>query len=255
MVPLIKSLGKGLIDKLGYRLIKKQNAPLADIEQNKEFMELFKFCEPFSMTSIERMYSLYSAVHYVIRYEIPGDFVECGVWKGGSSMVIAKTLVSMGITNRKIYLYDTFEGMSQPTQDDVNIHGRQAKIKFEAVKTGIDSSNWCYADLESVRANMALTGISSSQIELMKGKVEDTIPKNRPAGNIALLRLDTDWFESTLHELTHLYPLVVKNGVLIIDDYGHWSGCKKAVDQYFGSLPDPIYLSRIDYTGRVSIKK
>ena len=77
------------------------------------------------------------------------------------------------------------------------------------------------------------------------------IPKYLP-GEIALLRLDTDWYKSTQHELIHLYPLLVGSGVLIIDDYGHWQGAKKAVDEYFSDKK--ILLNRIDYTGRISIK-
>jgi hypothetical protein len=109
------------------------------------------------------------------------------------------------------------------------------------------------ADLADVKRNMALTGIESDQMIFVKGKVEDTIPNTIPE-QIALLRLDTDWYESTKHELIHLYPKLIKKGILIIDDYGHWKGCKEAVDEYFAQHKIHLMLNRIDYTGRLAVK-
>lgn len=100
---------------------------------------------------------------------------------------------------------------------------------------------------------MKSTAYPMENVHLVKGKVEDTIPKILPS-QIALLRLDTDWYESTRHELIHLYPNLVKNGVLIIDDYGHWRGSKQATDEYFDGFAPKPFLQRVDYTGRLSIK-
>ena len=83
--------------------------------------------------------------------------------------------------------------------------------------------------------------------------MEDTLPEQAPS-RIALLRLDTDWYESTRHELIHLYPRLSQGGVLIVDDYGHWDGCRLAVDEYFATEADPVLLTRIDYTGRICVK-
>ena len=109
------------------------------------------------------------------------------------------------------------------------------------------------APFEEVSRNMFSTGYDRARINFVRGKVEDTLPASAPA-EIALLRLDTDWYESTSHELVHLYPRLVKGGILIIDDYGHFAGAKKAVDEYFQEYSIPIFFNRIDYTGRLAVK-
>ena len=109
------------------------------------------------------------------------------------------------------------------------------------------------AGFDEVRRNLASTGYPSDRLHFIRGRVEDTIPASAPE-SIALLRLDTDWYESTRHELTHLYPRLVRGGVLIIDDYGHWQGARQATDEYFSVLGSPVLLHRIDYTGRIAVK-
>jgi len=193
------------------------------------------------------------AVDYVSKYQIPGDFVECGVWKGGSSMIMAEKLKSMGQTKTQLYLYDTYEGMSEPTLMDKSIDGRSADEQLAAANKDEATSVWCYSTLEEVEQNVLSTGYPAANLHFVKGKVEDTIPQTMP-DKIALLRLDTDWYESTKHELIHLFPRLVVGGILIIDDYGHWEGCRKAVDEYFAEHKTQIFLSRIDYTGRIAVK-
>jgi O-methyltransferase len=123
----------------------------------------------------------------------------------------------------------------------------------------LDSSNredewiWCNAPMEGVQNVMSKTGYDRDKIHFVQGKVEDTLPSNSPE-KIALLRLDTDWYESTRHELIHLFPLLSIDGVIIIDDYGYWQGAKKAVDEYFEEHNIKILLNRIDETGRIAIK-
>jgi hypothetical protein len=223
----------------------------SDFIQDDVFLKIFKQCKPYTMTSIERMYALYNAVRYVIYNNIEGDFVECGVWRGGSSMMIALTLNSMNINNRQLFLYDTFEGMSEPTENDVDFRGGHADSLLKQDVQDKQNSVWCLADLQDVQNNMELTNYPVRNIKFVQGKVENTIPKTI-SENIALLRLDTDWYESTAHELKYLYPKLMTKGVLIIDDYGHWEGCRKAVDEYFAG--NTLLLNRIDYTGRIAIK-
>lgn len=252
----MKKLLFKFIEKLGYTVVRKKTGPVntcPDIKEAK-FWDLYNFCKPYSMTGIERMYSLYTSVNYVLSNNIKGDFVECGVWRGGSAMMIAKILLHRNVTDRKIYLYDTFEGMSAPTVDDINIVGQDATILLGQDELSKDSKLWCYADLADVQKNMNSTGFAQGNIVYVKGKVEETIPATIPGENIALLRLDTDWYESTKHELIHLYPKLQANGVLIIDDYGHWEGCKKAVDEYFEKNKINMLLNRVDYTCRVGVK-
>ena len=205
------------------------------------------------MTSIERMYALYKGVEYVVNSKIPGDFVECGVWRGGSSMIIAKTLLKMKETNRKIYLYDTYEGMSKPTKKDKETSTSLSALGEWEKSQKENYNDWCYSPLKEVENNMNLTKYPLKNIIFVKGMVEETIPKNIPT-KIALLRLDTDWYESTYHELVHLYPILINKGVLIIDDYGCWAGAKEAVDEYIQENNTTILLNRVDGTGRVGVK-
>ncbi len=114
-------------------------------------------------------------------------------------------------------------------------------------------SVWCIASLQEVRHNMQATGYPSGQIHYIEGRVEETIPAQIP-DSIALLRLDTDWYESTRHELEHLYPRLVEGGVLVLDDYGHWQGARQAVDEYFAQAGHRPLLQRIDYSGRLAVK-
>jgi O-methyltransferase len=207
--------------------------------------------EPFTMTSLERRASLLGAVDHVVRHGIAGDIVECGVWRGGSMMAIALALMARGDTSRDLFLYDTFEGMSEPTDEDRAISGEPAKDQLE--RAARDEALWAVASLEDVQANLWSTGYPRDRIHFVKGKVEDTIPATLPAG-VALLRLDTDWYESTRHELNHLYPLLSRHGVLIIDDYGHWQGARQAVDEYFAKSAEPVFLHRVDYTARLVVK-
>ncbi len=248
----MKKLILRIIKKLGYK-VQKINEPVFLADMDKDFFELAKKCKPFTMTSTERLYSVYKSVEYCIKNNIEGDFVECGVWKGGSSMMIALTLQKNNITDRKIYLYDTYEGMSKPSKEDVNYANNIAEKKYTETMNSESGSDWCRSEIEEVKAHLYSTGYPKENIIFVKGKVEDTIPETIPK-KIALLRLDTDWYESTKHEMEHLFPILSKNGVLIIDDYGHWLGCRKAVDEYFDKNNINILLNRIDYTGRTAVK-
>ena len=216
-------------------------------------IEIINKIQGYTMTSIERQLALISATRYILSRNIDGCFVECGVWRGGSSMATAFTLMQQGISSRDIYLYDTFEGMTPPTRDDTLINGIPAQTLLESdpEKSGII---WAVAGLDDVKQNISSTGYPKERVNFIQGPVETTLPNQRPDQQIALLRLDTDWYESTQHELVHLFPMLAKGGILIIDDYGHWQGARKAVDDYLAALPHPHYLHRIDYTGRLLIK-
>ncbi len=237
-----------LIEKMGYEVVKAGTTRFTniDIENENDFVRLAAQCRPYTMTSLQRLFALNQAVNYLSKNNIEGDFVECGVWRGGSSMMSALSLLENKDTSRDLYLYDTFEGMSKPTEKDVSMVGDLAENTWQ-------DRDKCEADLNDVQTNMKRTNYPFSKIHFVQGKVEETIPQTVP-DKIALLRLDTDWYESTYHELVHLFPKLTKGGVLIIDDYGHWQGARKAVDQYFAEQKLPILLNRIDYTGRIAIK-
>jgi O-methyltransferase len=206
----------------------------------------------YTMTSVERQWALVGAIDYLNANRIPGDIVECGVWRGGN-MLIAKELCKGAPLPRKFYLYDTFTGMAAPTGADVTMSGEPAEKTFRA-RERADYTDWVYASLDDVRGNFRDAGLLDDAAVFVKGKVEDTLrdAANLP-GAIALLRLDTDFYESTKAELETLYPRLVPGGVLIVDDYGHWQGARKAVDEYFRDA-HPL-LIRIDYTARLMVKR
>jgi predicted O-methyltransferase YrrM len=222
------------------------------IDLEPEFRALHERCAPFTMTSPERMYAVWQAVRHVVRARVPGDIVECGVWRGGSSMLAALALLEAGDDERALYLYDTFAGMSEPGERDVTVSGASALPEWRQAQRG-EVNEWCFSPLEEVERNLRSTGIDPARLRFVQGKVEDTIPATAPE-RISVLRLDTDWYESTWHELTHLYPRLSPGGVLIVDDYGHWQGAREAVDRYFGEVAEPILLARTDYTGRIGVR-
>lgn len=206
---------------------------------------------PFSMTSPERLLALRDAVRHVCRHGIEGDIVECGVWRGGSMMAAALTMLECG-GRRRIHLFDTFEGMPPPAAADRDLTGVSAATLLAAEQRE-SGDTWAFSPLDQVRANLRSTGYPAELVRFVPGRVEETIPEAAPE-RIAVLRLDTDWYESTRHELEHLYPRLAVGGVLIVDDYGHWQGARRAVDEYLAASGARLLLSRIDYTGRMAVK-
>ena len=245
-----KRIVRNVLNKFGHDIVSLAK-PDFPPDFDAETIATCRFVKPFTMTGPERIFSLCRSVEYVVRHQIPGEIVECGVWKGGSMMAIARTLSSLH-ASRKLYLFDTFEGMSEPTEADTSVTGQRAADAL-ATEDKQTSWNWAYSPLDEVRENLRTTGYDLDRVSFVKGKVEDTIPTQAPA-QISLLRLDTDWYESTYHELVHLYPRLSVGGVLIIDDYGHWEGARKADDRFLGENNLKLLLSRIDYTGRIAVK-
>jgi hypothetical protein len=221
----------------------------ANFDFDSQAIDIINYARPYTMTTPERLFSLIEAVRYIISNNIEGDFVECGVWKGGSVIAMILTLMSLDIRDRDIYLFDTFEGMTAPTEDDVMYNGQSAADILKE-----NSHYMCFSAEEEVRANISCLDYPFERIHFVKGSVEETLPTKAPS-NISLLRLDTDWYQSTRHELLHLYPRLECSGVLIIDDYGWWQGARKAVDEYFQERFIKILLHRIDETARIAVKQ
>jgi hypothetical protein len=236
------------LNKRGYTIL-RYATELADDE-----LATMESVKGLTATGPQRIVGLMDAVKYIVANRIEGAVVECGVWRGGSIMAAARTLIEAGDDKRDLYLFDTFEGMSPPTEKDVMFDGTKADTLLVPGQRKEDMDNyWCYAGMESVRKNMLSTGYPEAKIHMIPGKVEDTLPQQAPE-RIALLRLDTDWYESTRHELVHLYPRLAPHGVLIIDDYGHWEGARRAVDEYFAGMKPRPFLNRMDYSGRLVVK-
>jgi len=215
-------------------------------------IEIVEHATPFTMTSPQRIVALCDAVKYIQQSQIDGAIVECGVWKGGSMFAAIRTLQNLNCNDRQLWLYDTFDGMTEPTANDVDFLGRAARNLLQHEDRDDPTSIWCCSQLDQVKTLLGGTGYCPELLKFVVGPVEDTIPESMPQ-QIALLRLDTDWYESTKHELVHLMPRLAPGGVLIIDDYGHWEGCRRAVDEYFSEHNISMFLNRIDYTGRIGI--
>jgi hypothetical protein len=238
---------------LGVRRTERAGSLDADILKETAFVEIYEKCKPFTMVSFEKSFALYKAVQYIVRNNIEGDFVECGVWKGGQAMLIAYTLMQEKDTTKKIYLYDTYKGMTKPEGIDVHVGNKEKAITKWGLQQQSEHNDWCFAPLAEVQANTALTKYPQEHFVLVEGDVLQTIPKQLPE-KIALLRLDTDWYASTYHELVHAYPRLEKKGVLIIDDYGTWEGSRKATDQYMEEQGVHLLLNKIGKSGRIAVK-
>jgi O-methyltransferase len=250
-------VNQGLKRATGYRIVKaspatppaKRRAPYRRYH-DATARSIMTAVKPWTMTSYERLFALVVAVRYMVDRAIPGDVVECGVWRGGSMQAVARTLMSLDAADRDLHLFDTFEGMPPPTEEDRRLEGPPA----EELMHGGRRSHLvrAVADLEDVRAGMERTGYPAERVHYHPGRVEDTIPRRAPQ-QIGLLRLDTDWYESTKHELDHLYDRVTPGGVVIIDDYDYWEGARKAVDEFVADTGARLLLVPID-TGRIAVK-
>jgi O-methyltransferase len=231
-------------------MMKKPNSEL-DLED--EVFERILRCRPFTMTSVARMSAMVDSTRYISRRGLQGSIVECGVWKGGSVMVSMLTILEEGLPLRDYHLFDTFEGMTSPEGIDVDFAGVEAakRLADDDEETG---QVWAKAGIDEVRANIEAIGYPMEHVHFVQGRVEDTVQPDS-VGCIALLRLDTDWYASTKHELVNLYPNLVVDGVLIIDDYGYWRGSRAAVDEYLEEKGIGSFLFRIDNTGRMLIKR
>jgi O-methyltransferase len=251
---MIRDFIRKQLIKRGYDIIKIEKSEPHPVDFEDSHKKIIEKVRPYTMTSPERIFGLVEAVKYLAMNGIKGDIVECGVWRGGSMLATADVLTEMNDTTRELYLFDTFEGMPPPGENDASFANKKAE---ELLLTDVDKTQdliWAYSSLESVKQTMSLTTYPQNKIHYIKGKVEETIPFNQ-IDQISLLRLDTDWYESTKHELVHLFPRLVKGGVLIIDDYGFWQGARKAVDEYLSENRIQILLNRLDATGRIAIKQ
>jgi O-methyltransferase len=247
----------------GYRLVRAKGrssapAPAKPARAKPEFpadydemaRPILRAARPYSMTRVEKQYALYLATRYVVRHKIPGAIVECGVWRGGSMHVVARTLLAVDAADRDLYLFDTFEGMTEPTEKDLTYGGKPvAELLQSRPKT---ARIWAIASLEDVQQGFEAIPYPEERIHYVKGPVESTLPDQAPE-EIAILRLDTDWYESTRHELATLYDRLVPGGILIIDDYGTYRGSREATDEFLEETGARLLLLPIG-PGRIAVK-
>jgi hypothetical protein len=225
-------------------------------EINDKEKDIIKYvaANQLTMVSYERMFATVMACKYVVERGIEGDFVECGVWRGGNA-ILAAYIFSLYQQKRKIWLFDSFNGTFETNDDEYfYVDGKTCKSLFQFREKRPDGgSSIAYASLEEVKTNFSKAGLLNDNIVFVQGDVRQTLDLNIPE-KISVLRLDTDWYESTKKELCVLYPKLSRQGILIIDDYGAWSGSKKATDEYFTNIRRPFF-HYTDWTGRMGVKE
>ena len=233
-------------------------APSHPVELDAEYRKVLEFVleNKLSMCGYNNLVTTLLACKHVVEQGIEGAFVECGVWRGGHA-ILAASVFERAKTLRKIYLFDTFAGMAEPShQDQRSNDGTSAHATYLAKKKETHT-DWCYASLDEVKANFEKARLGKSNVVFVEGPVEQTLKTKAllnelEAQRISVLRLDTDWYESTKLEMDLLWPLVSRSGIFVADDYGYWTGAKKAVDESFG--PCRPFFSFIDYWARVAVK-
>ena len=254
----MKNFIKKIIKLFGYEIIskndwlRKNENYIAEISANES--AILNDIKEYTMTSIPSQWSLLQSIKHVIRNNVEGSFVECGIFRGGNIILMSKLLEEHKV-EKNIFAYDTFEGMPLPGKDDLDLRGNSSIDKFLELKNSEkEGSQWCYCNIKDVKNNIKKFNINYlKNINFIKGRVEETLLdiKNLPK-KISLLRLDTDFYSSTKIELNILFPLLEKNGILIVDDYGHFKGAKKSVDEFFNEKK--VWLHRVDYSTRLLIK-
>lgn len=251
MIKILKKLIKQFFSFFNLTISKKKNYRFP-IEADKEIIEFIKISKQFSMTDLHAMYVLSQAILKAKTNKLDGDFVECGIWRGGNVLLL-KLLNDYYKLNKSIFAFDTFDGMTAPSKFDIDFQNISAEEQLNKNDKSEDKKNiHCYSELETVKKNISkYTNLNN--IKFVKGPVEKTLLdiENLPE-KISILRLDTDFYESTKIELNVLYPKLVQGGVLIIDDYGHWKGAQKAVDEFFDKKE---WLHIINNSARYLIKE
>jgi O-methyltransferase len=172
----VKKIIKGIVRRTGFDIVRYQphEKPVRPVnleDLTDPEIEIVESVKPYTLTGDERVAALMNAVGYITEHKIPGNIAECGVWRGGSMMAVARALKSHGDSSRHLYLYDTFEGMSEPTEHDKNLSGESARSLLDR-----DPGYWCLASIEDVRTNILSTGYPEEKVHFIKGKVEETIP-------------------------------------------------------------------------------
>jgi O-methyltransferase len=238
----------------GLEIGRKKSITEFPIELSKPEQDLVKliFDKQYSMTTINNLFATALACKYIINNGINGDFVECGTYRGGHAL-LAAGIFKLHNQTRKVWIYDTFEGMTQPEEIDVEVKTGLIAAHFYELNRKDSITNWCYASEQEVRNNFKEMDLLNDNIRLIKGDVCLTLLNSAKLPNkISILRLDTDWYSSTKVELEVLYPLLTHSGILIVDDYGWWAGSKLATDEYFKN--NVVFMNYIDQGARIWVK-
>jgi hypothetical protein len=245
-----------------HRVTPQLRARFPDLD-DEGFWEIAHRALPHTALSVQRLYAVYAAVKYIVAAGVGGDVVECGVFKGGAAIMIAQSLAHFGDTSRRIFLFDTFEGWPVPTDQDTDFLGQQhRKLYQEDLERSREASATAPPSVYRLadffdRTRDAILGNTQyphDRIHFVRGLVEQTLPHADMTDDLALLRLDTDYYESTAWEMKVLWPRLVTHGVLMLDDYGQFHGARRAIDEYLAANAIRGLLHRDDVTGRCMVK-
>ncbi len=270
---MVKKMIKNLFSTLGLELRKKDTGQndyvhFAGYDYGKEGEEAVKMVRNNSMMSPLNLLTLYEQAVYCEKKNIEGAYVECGVWKGGAVGIMAKANLTHGKSRRPLHLFDAFDDICAP---DAELDGEKAIIDMQAYTT-LKNKDEMKGQLEAVKGAYDSLGghgtidvcknmfenilhYPSSSIHYHKGWFQDTIPADhQQIDKIAILRLDGDWYASIKVCLDYLYDKVVPGGLIVIDDYGHYEGCTKAVDEFLESRNIKTFLSYAIVGSRYFVK-
>jgi len=232
---------------------KRSEHPNLKYDDEDAAREAIRIVEPFTMLSYQRLVTLWQQVRYVDRVAISGALVECGTWKGGASGMMALAHLHSGVPSRTLHLFDSFQGLPEPdraTDGEMAVH-----YASEQASGALRTIGKCVGALEDNKRLLGdLVGYPSELTQYHVGWFQDTlrvVPDCMDA--IAVLRIDGDWYESTKVCLETLVSRVSSGGIVVIDDYGKWAGCRKAVDEFMAVLPRSLFLNHIDAAGRYFI--
>lgn len=234
-----------------------------------------KIVQPNSMTSADRINGLYAALEYIRQNNIDGDLVECGVWRGGNILGMLKYLEYHNNTKPNVWLYDTFNGMTVPDNNIDVTYNNETAIDilngqcWEEIKQSLIEDDYpkekkiflleqvfAWTNLDQVKKTLSTANYPAEKIKFVIGDICQTLlQKENIPDKIALLRLDTDWYASTKIELEVLWDKLEVGAPCIIDDYGHWQGAKRAVDEFMEKLPVAHEIKHLDYTGVIVYKR
>ena len=227
---------------LGFELVKTKNffkfQKIFDNNLSEFKNKMIDVCYEYSMMNSKRLWNIFHCSESVLNENIEGDFVECGVFKGGG-IILMSAIIEYNKKQKKVWAFDTFEGMSKPDENDKDYSGEDAMIHWK-VFNNKEFNKWCYTSLNEVKSNVSQASkrlkLELDNIKYIKGDVEKTLNDNANLPKkISILRLDTDFYKSTKKELEVLYPKLSVGGFLIVDDYGYWEGSKKACLEYFSN--------------------
>jgi len=190
------------------------------------------------MIGLQRLNNLQWCIENVIASNVPGDMIETGVWRGGATILMRAVLRVYGVTDRMVWVADSFEGLPHPDATKYPQDAGDVHHTFEQL----------VVSLETVKANFDRYGLLDSQVRFLKGWFKDTLHA-APISTLAVIRLDGDMYESTTDAITSLYPKLLPGGYIIVDDYGAVPACKKAIHDYRDAhgITEPIH--EIDWTG------